>query len=182
MIEPSVPAQAKAWIGAAEYLSGRIQSTPSQMAGRAPDMGPAAAAAMRGVMTELAESAEAWAQLYGALEQSACSRRPKPAQSDDLTVCYTEGIATRHDSSAREEAARKVGRHSVAPPPREPAPRLLRGQRQRWAVDWPHQDSPHPIPPSHPPIPSPTHPPPSPRLFPATCHRSSPTTPLSFST
>ncbi|KAL3896639.1 MAG: hypothetical protein SGPRY_013227, partial [Prymnesium sp.] len=62
-LEPSVAAQASAWAQAASYLDGRIQSTAEQKPGRAVDMSPGAAAAMRAVLGEVGGSAAGWAAL-----------------------------------------------------------------------------------------------------------------------
>ena len=56
-LDPLEPEQAAAWVTAAKYLEGRIQSTAEQKPGRTPDMGPAAAAAMKAVMAELRKAA-----------------------------------------------------------------------------------------------------------------------------
>ena len=41
------------WAATARYLAGRIQASPEEMPGRTPDMSPAAASAMRAVLSEL---------------------------------------------------------------------------------------------------------------------------------
>ena len=59
-MKPTTVEQASVWAATADYLSARIQSTSEEMAStqghehRAPDMSEAAAAAMRGVLSELA--------------------------------------------------------------------------------------------------------------------------------
>eukprot|EP00316_Scyphosphaera_apsteinii_P020111 CAMPEP_0119300274 /NCGR_PEP_ID=MMETSP1333-20130426/2234_1 /TAXON_ID=418940 /ORGANISM="Scyphosphaera apsteinii, Strain RCC1455" /LENGTH=638 /DNA_ID=CAMNT_0007301985 /DNA_START=25 /DNA_END=1941 /DNA_ORIENTATION=- len=45
--------EAEVWAAAAKYLEGRLQSSADQKPGRTPDMSQSAAAAMRGVMSEL---------------------------------------------------------------------------------------------------------------------------------
>mmetsp|Transcript_50452 Transcript_50452/g.131276 ORF Transcript_50452/g.131276 Transcript_50452/m.131276 type:complete len:103 (+) Transcript_50452:3-311(+) len=52
-LSASTPMQAVVWQGVSRYLQERIQSTPDEMPGRAPDMSEAAAAAMRSVLAEL---------------------------------------------------------------------------------------------------------------------------------
>ena len=55
LLEPALdqPAMAATWAQATTYLIGRIQATPEQKPGRAPDMSAAAAAAMRAVLREV---------------------------------------------------------------------------------------------------------------------------------
>ena len=55
---PAQQAQQAAWAAAAQFLSKRIQATPIA-SGRAPDMSPAAAAAMRTVLQDIDEQARA---------------------------------------------------------------------------------------------------------------------------
>merc|ERR1719327_104140 len=60
-VRPTTPEQAATWAATATYLSARLQSTTAEVAdtpgheGRAPDMSPAAAAAMRAVLAEMAQ-------------------------------------------------------------------------------------------------------------------------------
>ena len=73
-LDASVPQQAVAWVQAAVYLTGRIQSTPENFPepthslhlGRAPDLSPEAAAAMRAVLAEVGFSAAEIAELTAA--------------------------------------------------------------------------------------------------------------------
>merc|ERR1719384_448801 len=53
---PSVPEEALVWVQAATFLSGRIQSSAGEMPGRAPDMGRAAARAMKAALAEIEAS------------------------------------------------------------------------------------------------------------------------------
>jgi len=55
VIEPSSSKQTEMWSCAARLFSGRIQSTANECPGRRRDMSPAAAAAVRAVLDELAE-------------------------------------------------------------------------------------------------------------------------------
>merc|ERR1719336_2976972 len=50
--------EALVWVQAATYLSGRIQSSAGEMPGREPDMGRAAARAMRGALAEFEASSK----------------------------------------------------------------------------------------------------------------------------
>ena len=99
-VDPGKLGQAAAWMGAAAYLEGRIHSHPAQKRGRAPDMSPPAAAAMRAVMAELGAEAAAWETLRESLKAGALA---SPATA----------AAAAHATDAREEAARKlIGNHA----------------------------------------------------------------------
>ena len=50
---PTTQQQGVVWAATAEYLDGRLQATAAEKPGRAPDMSPAAAAAMRAVLKQL---------------------------------------------------------------------------------------------------------------------------------
>jgi len=58
-LDPMMPAQARAWVGAAAFLTQRIQSTPQQFSGRQPDMSPEAAEAIKGAISEVSSMASA---------------------------------------------------------------------------------------------------------------------------
>jgi hypothetical protein len=53
MSKPSTLAHLKVWVAAARYLSGRVQGTPEEMPGRAPDMSSGAAVAMRAALANM---------------------------------------------------------------------------------------------------------------------------------
>eukprot|EP00316_Scyphosphaera_apsteinii_P005660 CAMPEP_0119308512 /NCGR_PEP_ID=MMETSP1333-20130426/11508_1 /TAXON_ID=418940 /ORGANISM="Scyphosphaera apsteinii, Strain RCC1455" /LENGTH=258 /DNA_ID=CAMNT_0007312309 /DNA_START=119 /DNA_END=895 /DNA_ORIENTATION=+ len=55
--EPSTHQQAAVWLAACKFIDARVQATREECPGRAPDMSPAAAAAMRSVLNEISESA-----------------------------------------------------------------------------------------------------------------------------
>jgi hypothetical protein len=57
--EPESDKQAQVWRDAASYLNGRIQSSASQCRGRAPDMTPAAASALRAVLSQIDSKTDA---------------------------------------------------------------------------------------------------------------------------
>ena len=98
-LDSSVPQQAQAWVQAAKYLDGRLQSTPEQKPGRTPDLGVAAAVAMRAVMAEVGGSAGAWAAMRRVLNAG--------------TRAEADGAASAHSHAAREEAAQKlISNHS----------------------------------------------------------------------
>ena len=86
-----IPQQAAAWVQAAAYLRGRVQSTPQQMPGRRPDLSPSAAAAMVGVMDELAESAAAWQRLQTLLGMPATAEPDGAASAQHLPPACFEG-------------------------------------------------------------------------------------------
>ena len=104
-LDPRDIKQCAAWIGTASYLDGRIQASPSEKPGRAPDLAPAAAAAMRAVLHEikleavtrtLAWSTPRWSALHDLLD----------AHSD--FAADASGAAAAHAARHREEAARKL--------------------------------------------------------------------------
>ena len=86
--------QCAAWIGTATYLDGRIQASPSEKPGRAPDLAPAAAAAMRAVLNEI--------QLEAVTRTLAWSTPRWSALHDLLNA------PTAYAYVYREEAARKL--------------------------------------------------------------------------
>ncbi|KOO22144.1 hypothetical protein Ctob_000693 [Chrysochromulina tobinii] len=61
-LDARVPGQARAWALTAQYLSKRLQASSNACPGRQPDMSPAASAAFRAVLAEVAAMAmQAWA-------------------------------------------------------------------------------------------------------------------------
>jgi len=109
-LDPNNTAQARAWVGMASYLDGRLHSRPEEKPGRTPDMSPAAAAAMRTVLHEVGTMAMAntlsadgpqskWLTLRQLLQSSA----GLPA-----SAMLVDGVACDHSKRAREEAARKL--------------------------------------------------------------------------
>jgi PAS domain S-box-containing protein len=90
-----MPNQAQAWVQAAEYLEGRIQSTAEQKPGRPRDMSPAAAHAMRTIMPQIVSSPRAWLLLRWLLASA--------SRAD-----VADGAAAAHAHAAREAAARKI--------------------------------------------------------------------------
>ena len=96
-LDLSNPQQATAWARCADYLTRRLQSTDEEKPGRPPDMSPAAAAAMRAVLTELGKSASAWLALRRLVED----RRGGGGSAEGL-------LTVEHSAAAREEAARKL--------------------------------------------------------------------------
>lgn len=95
IVDPSETRQANAWVLAAEYLKGRIQSQPSQKPGRKPDLSEPASKAMKAVMAEVAGEAAAWDDLRLLLEENS---RPNPRV----------GVAAEHEKKARDEVAAKL--------------------------------------------------------------------------
>jgi hypothetical protein len=71
-VEPSSPAEAQVWTQAATYLNARIQAAENECKGRAPDMSPAAATAMRGALAGIPSQTRAVPAaatgLYGAMK------------------------------------------------------------------------------------------------------------------
>merc|ERR1719238_1538056 len=57
--KPGTEKPSLVWAAAARYLAGRVQGSSEQMPGRAPDMSPAAASALRAVLEDIAAPLEA---------------------------------------------------------------------------------------------------------------------------
>ncbi|KAL3930088.1 MAG: hypothetical protein SGPRY_001685 [Prymnesium sp.] len=91
-------AQISAWVGTAKYLEGRIQCTPEEKPGRAPDMSPAAGAAMRAVLREMGTVRRrvGWEELR------------TMAEEESFQQPEADGVATAHSHAARKEAAAKL--------------------------------------------------------------------------
>ena len=79
------------WIASADYLDGRLQSTPEQKPGRKPDMSEMAAAAMRAAMSDI----QRWCKLRVILYESGLGIDDNPA-------------LTKFSPEARLEAAHKI--------------------------------------------------------------------------
>eukprot|EP00966_Prymnesium_polylepis_P142888 3299135-Prymnesium_polylepis.1 len=97
--DPANRAQIKAWAGTAKYLDGRIQANPEEKPGRTPDMGPAAAAAMRAVLHEIGSvrgHSGGWEDLEMVLHDHS------------MFETQADGVAATHSHAAREEAAAKL--------------------------------------------------------------------------
>jgi len=104
-LNPTNQAQAAAWARTASYLDGRIHSKPEEKPGRTPDMGPAAAAAMRAVLHEV--GAMAHRATFAATEPHwAMLHRIMDCNKSFLTEA--DGAAAIHSHVAREEAAAKL--------------------------------------------------------------------------
>ena len=107
--DPSNEAQTAAWGATAYYLCGRLQATDDERPGRTPDMPPAAAAAMKAVLREVAEprarldASRVWAGLELLLDQG--------AGFDSVA----DGAARPFPHKARQEAAERLlrNRHNV---------------------------------------------------------------------
>ena len=102
---PKNEQQAVAWTAAADYLSGRLQTTAAQVAdtegheGRKPDMSPKAGAAMLAVLAEVAVAREQdgrWGKLHDRLRHAGAK--------NSVAV----GAAADHECAARHEAALKL--------------------------------------------------------------------------
>jgi len=135
-IHLSTPQQAQAWVHAATYLEGRMQSTAEQKPGRERDMGPAAADAMFAVMSELSESCAAWLSLRSLLDKSDIGSDP-------------EGGVADFPSAAREEAARKLisnqsmVRIDICNPFHNTSIKGNKLTQARSLIRLPYEDSPH---------------------------------------
>ena len=97
-------AQAAAWSRTAVYLAGRIQDHPEQKPGRAPDMSPPAAAAMRAVLHEVGSMAVS-ATLAAAAPHWLMLRQ---LADGDVLTSQADGAAAAHSHKAREGAARRL--------------------------------------------------------------------------
>lgn len=112
-LDPKLPAQARAWEGAARMFSQRIQSTPQQSPGRNPDMSPEAAEAMKAVIEELSGMAITMLADMTArgIDVSRVIAAPLPQAAPDRpmsgTAIQTTTMAMRHLTHGKDAAFNK---------------------------------------------------------------------------
>jgi len=103
-VDPTNEAQVGAWSQAAVYLDGRIHSTAEERPGRAPDMSPAAARAMRDALKEIAFAGAHATAARTVAHWTSLHHMANSSKEKHVTIAK-EGAALGNSPEALKEAA-----------------------------------------------------------------------------
>merc|ERR1719335_16981 len=115
---PSTPDEALVWAQAATFLSGRIQGSPEEMPGRAPDMSPNAATMMRRALARI-EAANKLMSNRERVVQDITNAGPGAVGGGQLTQLDLTRVDGKHkasvDAMVRELCGRLLGQKKYEP-------------------------------------------------------------------
>merc|ERR1719313_1239804 len=115
---PSAPEEMVVWAEAAAFLSQRIQASTVDMPGRAPDMGKAAATAMRTVLGDI-EAASKLMSNRETVVKDITNPGPSAVKGGNLTQVELKRLDSKQqasvDAMVKEMCSRLLGNKSSAP-------------------------------------------------------------------
>jgi len=123
-LRPLAPEQVQVWAAAATFLSARTQGQPAEMPGRAPDMSPEAANALRAKLAQV-EAAYMLMSNRDRVVQDITNAGSSNIDGKKLTQTELRRVDNKHEVSVnamiKEVSCRLLGKAPMSPSPQEAA-------------------------------------------------------------